>query len=318
MALSSNTQKIIKIVVRSRRSFNDVFILFAANLSKGEDFVSVEFESTEVPPDIGYQKQYEISYTFTDLIIGENVLAIKLIGQDSIERTSYYTVIREFPHEEITVTSLSDFLPILSNLIPAHNVTNVDRVTSLQWTVFDPESNPVLFDVFFGKSETPNLVSANQSTPVYPPTVSLKLDAGNTYAWKIIAKELIPPGFTSVGGITESSTLIFRVAYAPDIPNSPFPIHNSIEVDPTNVTLSWETQSQDGNPLTYDIYFGPTSNPPKLGPLSVPPIPFPPISTKYFNVGALTPNTTYYWKIVVSDNKSNTVPGPKWKFKTGA
>lgn len=299
--LSDNTTKVVKIVVRSTRTFNNTFRLFVANVSKGESLTEVtNFTVTEVTPDPGYAKQYEVLYTFTDLIIGENQLTVKIIGEDEIQRIGTYIVIRNYPSDTETIPTSENEYPTLTNFFPTNEATNVQRVLQLLWNSVDPEGDPITFDVFFGKSETPNLVSFNQVAPIYPSTMNLKLDAGAKYAWKVIAK--------NTSGITESDTLWFQVAHAPDVPNNPFPIYNSIEVDPTNITLLWDSSSVDSNPLIYDVYFGISFTPPLVATG---------VGDKFYNVGALNGNTTYYWKIVVTDNKGNTVPGPKWKFKTG-
>lgn len=298
---SDNTRKTVKVVIRSTRSFNNQFTMFAANLSKGEVLTQVSFTVTEVTPDTGYKAQFEVFYTFTDLVIGTNLLTIKIVGQDTIERSATYIVTREYPHDEFIVSTSDNVLPDGPHTpIPADEATNIQRELQLQWTATD--ADPLTYDVYFGKSETPSLVVEDLSGSAYPSTGNIKLDAGAIYAWRVIIKQ-------QPEAISEGPTWTFRIAHAPDVPNSEFPIHNSIEVDPSNITLLWQSLSSDNNPLTYDVYFGSSFTPPLVASA---------IGSKFYNVGTLANNTTYYWKIIVSDNKDNVVPGPKWKFKTGA
>ena len=75
----------------------------------------------------------------------------------------------------------------------------------------------------------------------------------------------------------------------------------------TNSTLSWSCSDPDGDPLTYDVYFGTTSNPPLVGSNQ---------SNTNYDPGQLDNNTTYYWKIVAKDNQGGFTTGPVWSFST--
>ena len=59
--------------------------------------------------------------------------------------------------------------------------------------------------------------------------------------------------------------------------------------------------------VTYDIYFGTTSPPPKL------------VSNhtdSSYQPATLQGNTTYYWKIIAWDNHGASTPGSTWSFTT--
>jgi len=71
-----------------------------------------------------------------------------------------------------------------SNPIPSHGATGVDINADLYWTGGDPDGDPVTYNVYFGTSSSPPLVSSGQSgTTYYPPTMSYS----TTYYWKIKA-----------------------------------------------------------------------------------------------------------------------------------
>jgi len=93
--------------------------------------------------------------------------------------------------------------------------------------------------------------------------------------------------------------------HPPNIPSNPSPADDASNVN-IDVTLSWSCSDLDGDPLTYDIYFGTSSNPPRVKSNYT--------STTY-NPGTLDYNTDYYWKIVAKDGKTST-EGPVWHFKT--
>ncbi|MEM1513326.1 MAG: PKD domain-containing protein [Candidatus Thermoplasmatota archaeon] len=74
-----------------------------------------------------------------------------------------------------------------------------------------------------------------------------------------------------------------------------------------NPTLSWECSDVDGGALTYDVYFGTSSPPPKLAT----------VTTTSYNPGTLSYSTTYYWRIVAKDGKEEN-SSDIWQFTTTA
>ena len=93
--------------------------------------------------------------------------------------------------------------------------------------------------------------------------------------------------------------------HPPNIPSNPSPQDDASNVN-IDATLSWSCSDPDEDPLTYDIYFGTSSNPPKVKSDH---------TTTSYNPGTLDYNTDYYWKIVAKDGKTST-ESPVWHFKT--
>ena len=92
----------------------------------------------------------------------------------------------------------------------------------------------------------------------------------------------------------------------PNQPTNPNPAIGAVNQN-TNTAVSWSCSDPNGDPLTYDVYFGTTNNPPLVsGNLT---------GTSY-NPGELDSNTTYYWKIVAKDNQGGATAGPEWSFST--
>ncbi len=94
----------------------------------------------------------------------------------------------------------------------------------------------------------------------------------------------------------------------PSQPANPGPSNGALN-QPVNSTLNWICSDPNGDPLTYDVYFGTANNPPLASGNQT--------GTSY-NPGALDNNTTYYWKIVAKDNQGATTAGPVWNFSTEA
>jgi uncharacterized protein (TIGR02145 family) len=94
--------------------------------------------------------------------------------------------------------------------------------------------------------------------------------------------------------------------YPPEPPSSPIPVdgaeNQSIEVD-----ISWTCTDPEGDPMTYDIYFGTEAIPPLVATGHT--------ETTY-DPGTLEINTEYFWKIVSHDNANHTTEGIVWSFTT--
>jgi C1A family cysteine protease len=107
------------------------------------------------------------------------------------------------------------------------------------------------------------------------------------------------------GGICED--------YLPATMDNPFPAHNAVNVD-GNIDLRWtggDPNSEDS--VTYDIYFGKTSDPlyvTTIGPFSAGQ------TSIMYSLGTLEKNSRYYWRIVAVDNNGAEREGAIWQFCT--
>lgn len=71
-----------------------------------------------------------------------------------------------------------------SNPQPPNGATNQPINTTLSWNCNDPENDPLTYDVYFGNSNSPALVSSGQSINTYNPGT---LAYSTTYYWKVVA-----------------------------------------------------------------------------------------------------------------------------------
>ncbi len=92
----------------------------------------------------------------------------------------------------------------------------------------------------------------------------------------------------------------------PSVPSNPTPTNGATN-QLVGIDLMWECVDPEGDAITYTIYFGTETNPP-LAATGV-------TGATYF-VGSLQYLTTYYWKIVATDNQGNSTEGPVWSFVT--
>jgi len=92
----------------------------------------------------------------------------------------------------------------------------------------------------------------------------------------------------------------------PYTPSDPVPNNGQPDVD-INADLSWISGDLDGDPVTYDVYFGLTSPPPKIVSNQ---------SDTTYSPETMNHSTEYHWKIIAWDNQGASASGPIWNFTT--
>ena len=185
-----------------------------------------------------------------------------------------------------------------SNPSPEHEAENQSIEVDLSWTCTDPEGDPLTYDVYFGTETTPPQVATGQSGTTYEPGT---LEYNTEYFWKIVAHD--DHSNTTEGTVWSFTTI---VNLPPESPSTPSPTDGA-ENQSTEVDLSWTCTDPEGDPLTYDIYFGTEATPPQVATGKT--------ETTY-DPGILENNTEYFWTIVAHDNHENTTEGPVWNFTT--
>jgi len=183
-----------------------------------------------------------------------------------------------------------------SSPTPANGSAHVDVNADLSWTCTDPDGDPLTYDIYFGTNSNPPLIQSNQSSTSYDPGT---MNNNTTYYWKIVA-------WDNWGASTSGPIWHFSTNYAPNPPGTPSPSNGSTNID-INANLGWTCTDPDGDPLTYDVYFGTSSNPPLLQGN------WP--STSY-DLGTMNYGTLYYWRIVAKDDYGASTSGPIWHFTT--
>jgi hypothetical protein len=115
-----------------------------------------------------------------------------------------------------------------------------------------------------------------------------------------------PPSSNPFTAHYVDDTAAFEFGGGPNTPSNPNPANGA-----NNVVLtakpSWTGGGSPGLTITYDVYFGTASSPPKVSNNQ---------SATTYNPGTLNYGTTYYWKIVAWDQNGNTSGGPIWHFTT--
>jgi hypothetical protein len=191
-----------------------------------------------------------------------------------------------------------------SNPSPKIHSIGIDINADLSWIGGDPDSDDtVKYDVYFeAENSTPDvLVSYHQSDVSYIPGT---MNYNTKYYWRIVA---VDNHGDSITGPIWDFTTSSEPNNPPYLPSNPHPENVSINIA-TDVVLTWSGGDSDvGDTVTYDVYFG-----------GMPPIQkiVSNISNSSYNPGNLVNDLTYFWSIVAWDNHGESIVGPIWYFTT--
>jgi len=198
-----------------------------------------------------------------------------------------------------------------SNPSPSNHATTVSINADLSWTGGDPNAGEtVTYDVYFGTSATPPLVSNDQPGTTYDPGT---LAYNTKYYWKITATD--NHAVSAIGPLWNLTTETPPPPNnPPNTPSNPTPSDLATGILIKDVDLSWTSGDPDPeDTVTYDVYFGNNPTPPlseTIGPCPATQLPM------TYDPGTLVNHVTYFWKIVARDNHGVTTEGPLWDFTT--
>jgi len=212
----------------------------------------------------------------------------------------------------VTVTK-KDFIPYENNVNvisnqppnvpsdpnPKDGETDVEINTCISWISEDPDGDSVTYDVYFGETNSPLKVSSNQSENTYCTDEFLNFDT--IYYWMIVTWDEF--GESSQGPVWSFTT---GSNSPPNTPIDNFPKNGSTNI-PIDAILSWFGGDPDGDNVTYDVYFGDNSPPPKVASNQMD------IS---YDPGLLDWDTKYYWQIIAWDEHGASSAGQIWWFVT--
>jgi probable HAF family extracellular repeat protein len=191
--------------------------------------------------------------------------------------------------------------PVFSDESPTNGSIDVSiSTTSLSLKIEDCEA-----DSFNWTIETSPDVGSSSGYDEYNGTKTCSisgLEYSSTYTWYVNSTD-------SGSGKWTREVYTFTTEIEnnpPNTPGSPDPLDEETDVD-VNAELSWECSDPDGDPLTYDLYFGASSPPPKVVSNQT--------DTSY-DPGTMDYETIYYWQIIAWDDNSAYNIGPIWQFTT--
>lgn len=180
------------------------------------------------------------------------------------------------------------------NPSPADGAVNQNTVVALSWTCDAVDTDTLTYDVYFGRAtDTMTLISDDQTDTRFD---SVNIGYNVTYFWQIIVNDGRDASQRAIasGDIWHFTT----INATPEAPVGISPVDGSEDLD-TSVTLSWFCDPVDADPLTYDVYFGHSTDTLTL------------VSNDQTGISYATENlennTTYFWQIGADDGRSSAV-----------
>ncbi len=187
---------------------------------------------------------------------------------------------------------------------PSNNLVCIDNAVNFQWNAStDAQADAVRYEI---QIATDNAFTQGLSTAITNATSKqITLVKGKSYFWRVRATDNknASSEYSSVYNFyTEGDGVINHVPFAPVL------VSPSLQSTQTtaSVSLNWTASDADASDvLKYDVYFG-TTNPPTTKVASD-------LAAKTYTAAASAAGT-YYWRIVVKDDKGASSVGQVWFF----
>gem|GEM_PF-4306082 len=198
----------------------------------------------------------------------------------------------------------------LSSLLPGYSITSATLKLYTTDADYSVQINcyKLSYNGYFNEGDTWNNAQSHipyDSTPVTSMTVD-EGDIGTWITWNVlnhVTYWYANPTYNN-GFYLRPTT---GSQHNPYTPSNPSPAHQATGVSIT-ADLSWTGGDPDPEDIvTYDVYFGTSSNPSLV--MSNNP-------TTTYDPGTMGYSTRYYWKIVARDNHGATTTGSIWYFNT--
>lgn len=189
---------------------------------------------------------------------------------------------------------------------PLNNTICIDNNIVFEWdTSTDAEGDRITYTVEIAENSGFLPILNIETSASLSKLISL--EKGKALYWRIKAtdsKSAASSYSPVMQFLTEGDGVSNHVPFAPSL-TAPF--LNS-EIDGTSTTLSWSASDIDGDPLTFDVYLDTNADPiTKVSENQ---------SETTYNATGLSVASTYYFKVVVKDDKGGISIGQVWSFTT--
>ncbi|SDY02963.1 SusE outer membrane protein [Lutibacter oricola] len=191
---------------------------------------------------------------------------------------------------------------------PANNLLCIDNNLTFQWgAATDPDGDAVKYLLEISTNNQFSSIEHSFSN-LTGTSKSVTLDKGVAYYWRVKATdtENASSGYSSTYQFyTEGVGIVNHLPFSPELIS---PVLNSVVTTAATTSLEWNASDADtADTLAYDVYFG-TDNPPATVVSAD--------QAEKTYTATIAGTTTYYWKVVVKDDKGGATIGQVWKFTT--
>ncbi|MDY8134885.1 hypothetical protein [Aquimarina sp. 2201CG5-10] len=211
----------------------------------------------------------------------------------------------DFPDEVIQVPDIENNFPSIPGLVfPTNNLVCTNFNLEFKWsTVIDIDGDAIAYQIDLAYDNTFSNILFSVTTS--EPTWVFTLEKGTTYFWRVkaIDSEQNESEYSEVQSFfTEPEAGVNTIPYGPEIISPAL----RTTVSGSAVTLDWSATDADQDPLLFDVYFGDVNPPPLVSEN---------LQGSTFDVN-ISSDTTYYWRVVVKDDKQGVAIGRVWNFNT--
>jgi hypothetical protein len=194
-----------------------------------------------------------------------------------------------------------------SQVYPLSNTLCVDNNVVFEWNAStDAEGNFISYNIEVSENSSFSPIS-HTSTVSNTTSTIISLDKGKSYYWHIKAKDnkSAESEYSPVSHfLTEGEGVSNHLPFTPELVE---PVLNA-EIDGTSLSLTWTASDVDKDSLTFDVYLDTNSNPTTKVSENQ--------SETTYNASGLAVASTYFFKVVVKDDKGGVTIGQIWSFKT--
>ena len=192
-------------------------------------------------------------------------------------------------------------------IFPQNNTLCIDNAIKFEWNASnDPEGEALRYRLEIANDANFSSIVENKSVS-NKTAIVVTLNKGLTFFWRVKAidsKNAESDFSVTSQFLTEGEG---ESNHLPFIPELVLPELNAT-VSGTSTTLSWTANDADGDALTFDVYLDTNTDPSTKVSENQ--------SNSTFEASGLSEGTTYYFKIVVKDDKGGVTIGSVWSFNT--
>lgn len=189
---------------------------------------------------------------------------------------------------------------------PSNSSLCISNTLAFSWNAStDAQNDAITYQIQIATDNQFTAVVKSETVNTNGYTVTL--DKGKAFYWRVKAidsKNASSEYSATFSLYTEASAVSNHLPFMPQLVKPTLDSNTSTTVD-----LEWNASDPDtGDVLSYDVFWG--TDKANLSSSKTN------LSTKTTQLTGLQAGTTYYWKVVVKDNKGGETIGQIWNFKT--